>query len=44
MVAEKGLTLGGEQTMQYTDDVLQSHILETCMILLTSVTLINSVL
>lgn len=35
------LTLGGERTMQYTDDVLCNCTLETYIILLTNVTPIN---
>ena len=37
------LTLGGKCTMQHADDVLLSYTLETCMILLTNVTPINSI-
>ena len=33
--------LGGEYTMQYTDDVIQKYTLETYIILLTSVTPVN---
>ena len=35
------VTLGGEYTMQYTDDVIQQYTLETYIILLTSVTPVN---
>ena len=35
---EGDLTLGGEHTTQYTDDVLQNCIPETCINLLTNVT------
>ena len=41
MEIEEGLTLGGEHTMQYTEDVLQNCIFETYIILLTKVTLRN---
>ena len=41
MVTEGDLTLGGEHTMQYTDDVLQNCKLEIYIILLTNVTSIN---
>ena len=37
------LDLGGEHTIQNTDDVLQNCTLETYIILLTSVTPINSI-
>ena len=40
MVTEGDLTLGGEHTMQYGDDVLQSCILKYYIILLTNVILI----
>ena len=43
MVTERGLTLGGEHTIQYTDDILQNYTPETCIILLTNVTPINSI-
>ena len=43
MVAERDLTLGGEHTMWYADDTLQNCTLETCMVLLTNVTPINSI-
>ena len=43
MGMEKDLTLGGEYMMHYTDDVLLSCTLETCMVLLTNVTPINSI-
>ena len=38
MVMEDNLTLGGEHTMQCTDDVSQKCIHETYIILLTNVT------
>ena len=37
----RDLSLGGEHTMQYTDDVLLNCTLETYIILLTNVTSIN---
>ena len=37
------VTWSGEHTIQYTDDVLQNCVPETCIILLTSVTLVNSI-
>ena len=40
---EGDLTLGGEHPEQYTDDVLQNCITETCVILLTNVTPIYSI-
>ena len=40
---EGDLTLGGEHTIQYTDDGLQNHTPETYIILLTNVTPINSI-
>ena len=43
MVVEGDLTLGGEHTIQYANDVLQNCTLEPYIILLTSVTPINSV-
>ena len=43
MVMEKDLTWGGEHTMQYTDDVLQTHTPEAYIILLNNVTPINSI-
>ena len=43
MGMERDLTLGGEHTMQCADDVLLSCTLETCMVLLTNVTPINSI-
>ena len=43
MVMEGDLTWGGEHTIQYTDDVLQNCTPETCIILLTNVTTINSI-
>ena len=42
MVMEGDLTLDGEHTIQYTDDVLQNCALEICIIILTNVTPINS--
>ena len=41
MVTERELALGGEHTVQYTDDVFQNYTLETYIILLTNVTPIN---
>ena len=41
MVIEGNLTLGGEHTMQYRDDILQNCTPETYIILLTNVTPIN---
>ena len=41
MVMEDDLILSGGHTMQYTDDVSQNCALETYVILLTNVTLIN---
>lgn len=38
------LTQGGEHTIQHTDDVLQNYTLDTYIILLTNVTLINLIL
>ena len=35
------LILGGEHTIQYTDDALWNYIPKTCIILLTNVTPIN---
>ena len=43
MVTERDLTLDGEHTIQYTDDVLQNCTLENNMILLTNVIPINSI-
>ena len=43
MVMEGDLTWGGEHTIQYTDDVLQSCMPENYIILLISVTPINSI-
>ena len=37
------LTLGGEHTIQYTDDALQNCTLESYIILLTNVNPINSI-
>ena len=42
MVMEGDLTWGGEHTIQYTGDVLQNCMSETCIILLTNVTPINN--
>ena len=39
----RDLTLGGEYTIQHTDNVLQTCIPETYLILLTNVTPINTV-
>ena len=39
--ARDDLALGGEHTMQYTDDVSYKQTLETYVILLTNVTSIN---
>ena len=41
MATEGDLTLDGEHTMQYTDDVLQNCSSETCIILLTNIPPIN---
>ena len=41
MATEGDLTLDGEHTMQYTDDVLQNCPPETCIILLTNIPPIN---
>ena len=43
MVKEGDLAQGGEQTVQYTDDVVQNCTSETYIILLTNVTPINSI-
>ena len=43
MGMERDLTWGGEHTIQGTDDVLWNCAPETCIILLRSVTPINSV-
>ena len=43
MVMEGDLTQGSEHTIQYTDNVLQNSTPETYIILLTIVTLINSI-
>ena len=40
---EGDLTWGGDHTIQYTDDVLQNCTPETCVILLTDITPINSI-
>lgn len=42
MVIEGGFTFDGEHTIQYTGDVLQNWTLDVYIILLTSVTSINS--
>ena len=42
MVTKGDLALGGDRTIQYTDDVLWNSTSETCIIVLTNVTLINS--
>ena len=39
-----GLTLGGEHTIQYKDDVLYNYTSESYIILLTNVTTINSII
>ena len=41
MVMTEDLNLGGGHTMQYTDDVSENCILETYIIVLTSVKSIN---
>ena len=43
MVMEGDLSWGGELTIQCTDDVLSNWAPESCVILLTSVTPINSI-
>ena len=43
MEMERELTLGSEPMVQCADDNLLSCTLETCMVLLTSVTPINSI-
>ena len=43
MVTEEALTLCGEHTIHYVDDVLKNCILEAYIILLTNVTPINSI-
>ena len=40
---ERNMTWGGEDTVQYTDDVLQNCTPETYGILVTNVTPINSI-
>ena len=40
---EGDLTLSGEHTMQYTDDVLQNYTPEIYVILITNVIPINSI-
>ena len=42
-MAEGDLTLGGEHTIQYTDDVSENCTPETYITLLTNVTPINSI-
>lgn len=44
MVVVIHLTLSGEHMMQYVDNILESCILETSMVSLTSVTPINSII
>lgn len=44
MVTERDQTLGGEHTMQCTDDILQNCTLETYVMLLTNVTTKNLIL
>lgn len=41
MVTEEDQTLGSEQTIKYTEDVLQNCVLETYITVLTNVTPIN---
>ena len=43
MVMEGHLIWGGEDTIQYIDDVLQNHIPENYIILLTNITPIHSI-
>ena len=43
MVMEGDLILGGKHIIQYTDNVLENCTLETYIILLTNVTLTNSI-
>ena len=43
MVKEGDLTLGGEHTIQYADDVLKNCIPEISIVLLTNVTQTNSI-
>ena len=43
MVMEGDLTWGGEHTIHYINDLLQNCTPETYVILLTNVTLINSI-
>ena len=43
MVMDEDLTWGSEHIIQCTDDVLKNCALETCIILLTSDTPINSI-
>ena len=43
MVMGGDLTWGGEHTVQYTGDVLWNCAPETCIVLLTNVTPVNSI-
>lgn len=43
MEMERNFAWGGERMMQYADDVLLVCTLETCMVLSTTVTPINSI-
>lgn len=43
MVIDEGLTWGGEHTVECTHDMLRNCTPETCIILLTGVTLVNSI-
>ena len=43
LAMERNYTLGGEHTMQYTDDVLWNCVPEACIPILTNVTPINSI-
>ena len=43
MATGRPLTLAGEHTMQFIDDVLQNCTLETYIILTTNVTPVNSI-
>ena len=43
VMVQRDLFGGGEWTIPYAEDVLYSYTLETCMVLLTNVTLINSI-
>ena len=42
-MTEGDLTLGGEHTTQYTDNVLQNSTPETCVIVSTNVTPVNTI-